>query len=64
MYEKDPRPPNKYHMLCDIKFMRISLVPDRRSRIIPEVFLVRRGAVGGLVIWCGVVLGVGWGKGG
>jgi hypothetical protein len=39
-------------------------VPDRRSRIIPEVVLVRRWAVGVLEIWGGEVLGEGWDKGG
>jgi hypothetical protein len=37
-------------------------VPDRRSRIIPEVVLVRRWAVGVLGIWRGESLGEGWGK--
>ncbi len=40
------------------------LVPDRRSRIIPEVVLVRRWAVGVLGIWRGEGLGEGQGKGG
>ncbi len=40
------------------------LVPDRRSRIIPEVVLVRRWTVGVLGIWRGEGLGEGWGKGG
>ncbi len=39
-------------------------VPDRRSRIIPEVVLVRRWAVGVLGIWRGEGLGEGWDKGG
>jgi hypothetical protein len=42
----------------------IMSVPDRRSRIIPEVVLVRRWAVGVLGIWKGGGLGEGWGKGG
>jgi hypothetical protein len=37
------------------------LVPDSKSRNIPEVILVRRGAVGVLGIWRG---GEGWVKGG
>ncbi len=40
------------------------IVPDRRSRIIPEVVVVRRWAVGVLGIWRGEGLGEGWGKGG
>ncbi len=40
------------------------IVPDRRSRIIPEVVLVRRWAVGVLGIWRGEGLDEGWGKGG
>ncbi len=39
-------------------------VPDRRCRIIPEVVLVRRWAVGVLGIWRGEGLGKGWNKGG
>ncbi len=39
-------------------------VPDRRSRIVPEVVLVRRWAVGVLGIWRGEGLGEGWGMGG
>jgi hypothetical protein len=39
-------------------------VPDRRSRNIPEVVLVRRWAVGVLGIWEGEGLGEEWGKGG
>ncbi len=39
-------------------------VPDRRSRNIPEVVLVRRWAVGVLGIWRGEGLGEGWDKGG
>ncbi len=39
-------------------------VPDRRSRIVPEVVLVRRWAVGVLGIWRGEDLGEEWGKGG
>jgi hypothetical protein len=38
--------------------------PDRISRIIPEVVLVRRWTVGVLGIWRGEGLGEGWGKGG
>ncbi len=37
-------------------------VPDRRSRNIPEVVLVRRWAVGVLGIWRGEGLGEGWDK--
>jgi hypothetical protein len=37
------------------------IVPDSKSRNIPEVVLVRRWAVGILGIWKG---GVGWVKGG
>ncbi len=40
------------------------IVPDRRSRIIPEVILVRRWAVGVLGLWRGEGLGEGWDKGG
>jgi hypothetical protein len=39
-------------------------VPDRRSRNIPEVVLVRRWAVRVLGIWRGKGLGEGWDKGG
>ncbi len=39
-------------------------VPDRRSRIIPEVVLVSCWAVRVLGIWRGEGLGEGWGKGG
>ncbi len=38
------------------------IVPDKRIRNIPEVVLVRRGAVGFLGIWRGGKLGEGWGK--
>jgi hypothetical protein len=41
---------------------RMGIVPDRRSRIIPEVVLVRRWAVRVLGIWKGEGLGDGWGK--
>jgi hypothetical protein len=41
----------------------ISSVPDSKSRNIPEVVVVRRGAGGVLGIWGGwVSLGEGWGK--
>ncbi len=40
------------------------IVPDRRCRIIPEVVLVRRWAVGVLGVWRGEGLGKGWNKGG
>jgi hypothetical protein len=46
-----------------MRFRRV-LVPDRRSRNIPEVVLVRRWAVGVLGIWRGEDLGEGWDKGG
>ncbi len=39
-------------------------VPDRRSRIIPEVVQVRRWTIGILGIWRGEGLGEGRGKGG
>jgi hypothetical protein len=39
-------------------------VPDRRHRIVPEVILVRRWAIGVLGIWKGEGLEKGWGKGG
>ncbi len=39
-------------------------VPDRRSRNIPEVVVVRRWAGGVLGIWRGEGLGEGWDKGG
>jgi hypothetical protein len=42
---------------------RVLFVPDRRSRNIPEVILVRRGAVRVLGIWRGEGLGEGWDKG-
>ncbi len=42
----------------------IITVPDRRSRNIPEVVVVRHWAVGVLGIWRGEGLGEGWGKGG
>ena len=38
------------------------IVPDNKSRNIPEVVLVRRWAVGVLEIWRGEGLGEGWGK--
>jgi hypothetical protein len=38
-------------------------VPDRRRRIIPEVVLVKRWAVGVLGIWRGEGLGKGLGQG-
>jgi hypothetical protein len=40
------------------------IVPDRRRRIIPEVVLVRRWAVGVLGIWRGRVWVKGWDRGG
>jgi hypothetical protein len=40
------------------------LVPDRRHRIVPEVVVVRRWAVGVLGIWKGRVRVKGWDKGG
>jgi hypothetical protein len=39
-------------------------VPDRRCRIVPEVVLVRRWAVGVLGIWRGRVWVKGWDRGG
>jgi hypothetical protein len=39
-------------------------VPDRRRRIVPEVIVVRRWAVGVLGIWRGRVWVKGWDKGG
>jgi hypothetical protein len=42
---------------------KIVIVPDRGSRNIPEVVLVRRWAVGVPGIWRGEGLGEGWGKG-
>ncbi len=44
-------------------FTSEGIVPDKRSRNIPEVVLVRRWAVGVLGIWRGEGLGEGWGKG-
>jgi hypothetical protein len=44
------------------KVDEILTVPDRRSRNIPEVVLVRRWAVGVLGIWRGEGLGEGWDK--
>ncbi len=41
---------------------RVVIVPDRRSRNIPEVIVVRRWAVGVLGIWRGEGLGEGWDK--
>ncbi len=41
--------------------LKSGIVPDSKSRNIPEVVLVRRWAVGFLGIWRG---GVGWVKGG
>jgi hypothetical protein len=38
-------------------------VPDRRRRILPEVVLVRRWAIGVLGIWRGEGLGKGLGQG-
>jgi hypothetical protein len=35
------------------RLLVITVVPDRRRRIIPEVVLVRRWAIGGLEIWRG-----------
>jgi hypothetical protein len=46
-----------------IFFLETLTVPDRGSRNIPEVVLVRCGAVGVLGIWRGEGLGEGWGKG-
>jgi hypothetical protein len=43
---------------------RAESVPDRKSRNIPEVVLVRHWAVGVLGIWRGEGLGEGWDKGG
>jgi hypothetical protein len=43
-----------------VKPVWVGIVPDRRSRIVPEVVLVRRWAVGVLGIW----RGEGWVKGG
>jgi hypothetical protein len=40
------------------------IVPDRRRRILPEVVLVRRWAVGVLGIWRGEGWGEGWDRGG
>jgi hypothetical protein len=51
-------PPNSSSFLSNI------FVPDRRSRIVPEVVLVRRWAIGVLGIWRGEGLGEGWDKGG
>ncbi len=45
-------------------FRKGIIVPDRRSRIIPKVVLVRRWAVRVLGIWRGEGLGEGWNKGG
>ncbi len=46
------------------RYADVITVPDRRSRIIPEVVLVRRWTVGVLGIWRGEGLGEGRGKGG
>jgi hypothetical protein len=43
--------------------MWIGLVPDKRCRIVPEVFFVRRGVIGVLGIWKGEGWGEGWVKG-
>jgi hypothetical protein len=51
-----------YHSLC--KMFSGNIVPDRRRRIVPEVVLVRRWAIGFLGIWKGEGLGRGWDKGG
>jgi hypothetical protein len=40
----------------------IPIVPDRRPRIVPEVVIVRRWAVGVLGIWRGEGLGKGLGQ--
>ncbi len=44
--------------------VQIGSVPDRRRRIVPEVVVVRRWAVGVLGIWKGRVRVKGWDKGG
>ena len=55
----------KNHQCPRIKYRFNSVgVPDRRSRNIPEVVLVRRWAVRVLGIWRGEGLGKGWDKGG
>ncbi len=43
---------------------RITIVPDRRPRILPEVVLVRRWVIWVLGIWKGEGLGKGWVRGG
>jgi hypothetical protein len=48
----------------DYMLRPLLFVPDRRCRIIPEVVLVRRWAVGVLGIWRGEGLAKGWNKGG
>jgi hypothetical protein len=54
-------PPVHAFSVLNIQYI---IVPDRRSRNIPEVVLVRRWAVGVLGIWRGEGLGEGWDKGG
>jgi hypothetical protein len=50
------------HMVMPVfKSARIRVVPDSKSRNIPEVVIVRRGAVGVVGIWKGWDS---WGKGG
>ncbi len=59
------RPVRSSFLLRNLKkSARIRSVPDRRSRNIPEVVLVRRWAVRVLGIWKGEGLGEGWDKGG
>jgi hypothetical protein len=48
------------HMICPLYSVT---VPDRRRRIVPEVVVVRRWAVGVLGIWKGRVQEKGWDKG-
>jgi hypothetical protein len=47
-----------------VRVQKRGSVPDGRSRIIPEVNLVRHWAVRVLGIWRGEGLGEGWAKGG
>jgi hypothetical protein len=54
----------KFNISITTQHEKIISVPDRRSRNVPEVVVVRRWAVGVLGIWRGEGLGEGWNKGG